>query len=91
VTTTGIDLIGYAGALCNTISFVPQLLRVIKLRSAREISYSMFLIFAAGSALWLTYGVYVHSFPVAISNCVTLLLSVSIFLLKVQYESKQLG
>jgi MtN3 and saliva related transmembrane protein len=84
--TSAIDLIGYAGALCNTISFVPQLLRVIKLRSAREISYSMFLIFAAGSALWLIYGVYVHSFPVAISNSVTLLLSFSIFLLKVRYD-----
>ena len=40
-----INFIGYAAATCTTISFLPQLLRVIKLRSAREISLGMFSIF----------------------------------------------
>jgi uncharacterized protein with PQ loop repeat len=56
MTRSVIDVIGYAGAVCNAISFVPQLMRVIKLRSARDISYSIFLIFAIGSGLWLAYG-----------------------------------
>jgi MtN3 and saliva related transmembrane protein len=81
-----IELIGYAGAGCNAISFVPQLLRVIKLRSARDISYSMFAIFAIGSVLWLVYGALVRSLPVMLANATTLLLSFSIFVLKLYYE-----
>lgn len=86
MTRSVIDLIGYAGALCNVISFVPQLVRVIKLRSARDISYSMFLIFAIGSGLWLVYGASVKSLPVMLANATTLLLSFSIFLMKLCYE-----
>jgi MtN3 and saliva related transmembrane protein len=80
-----IEIVGYAGAVCNAISFVPQLLRVIRLRSARDISYSMFLIFAIGSGLWLVYGASVNSLPVMLANATTLLLSFSIFVLKLGY------
>lgn len=86
MTSSVIDVIGYAGAVCNAISFVPQLLRVVKLRSARDISYSMFLIFAIGSGLWLAYGASVKSLPVMLANATTLLLSFTIFLMKLYYD-----
>jgi MtN3 and saliva related transmembrane protein len=81
-----IELVGYAGAVCNAISFVPQLLRVIKLRSARDISYSTFLIFAIGSGLWIVYGARYHAIPVILANTITLLLSFNIFVLKFRYD-----
>jgi MtN3 and saliva related transmembrane protein len=84
--TSIINLIGYAGAICNAISFVPQLLRVIKLKSARDISYSTFLIFAIGSGLWIAYGAHFHALPVILANVITLLLSFSIFVLKLRYD-----
>ena len=43
-----IDFIGYVAATCTTVSFLPQLIRVLRLRSARDISLGMFLIFSAG-------------------------------------------
>jgi MtN3 and saliva related transmembrane protein len=86
-----IELIGYAGAVCNAISFVPQLLRVIKLRSARDISYSMFLIFAIGSGLWLVYGASVKSLPVMLANATTPLLSFGIFVMKLCYDRPHCG
>ena len=46
-----IDAIGYAAATMTTFSFVPQLLRVIRLRSARDISLGMFLIFSVVRSL----------------------------------------
>jgi MtN3 and saliva related transmembrane protein len=84
--TSAIELLGYAGAVCNAISFVPQLLRVIKLKSARDISYSTFLIFAIGSGLWIGYGTHYHALPVILANTITLLLSFSIFVLKLRYD-----
>ena len=81
-----INLIGYTAATATTVSFLPQLIRVVKLRSARDISLGMFLIFSAGTALWLTYGLLSHSWPVAGANGVTLILSLSILILKLRFD-----
>jgi len=83
-----VDLIGFIAAFCTTTAFVPQLARVVKLRSARDISLGTFLLFSTGVALWLVYGIYSGSRPVIASNAVTLLLSLSILYLKVKYDSK---
>jgi MtN3 and saliva related transmembrane protein len=83
-----VDVIGYAAATMTTISFLPQLIRVVKLKSARDISLGMFLIFSAGTFGWLVYGVLSHSKPVWIANAVTLVLSMSILLLKLKYDER---
>ena len=81
-----INFIGYVAATCTTISFLPQLIRVVRLRSARDISLGMFSIFSTGTALWLTYGLLSHSKPVAAANAVTLVLSVSILVMKLRFD-----
>lgn len=83
-----VEDIGFAAAFCTTVAFVPQLLRVIKLRSARDISLGTFLLFSVGVLLWLLYGLYIDSKPVIASNMVTLGLSVSILILKIRYDRK---
>lgn len=82
------DLLGYIAATMTTVSFVPQLLRVIKLRSARDVSLGMFLIFTTGTAFWLLYGLLAHSFPVAFANAVTFLLSLAILVLKLRFDRR---
>lgn len=82
--------IGFAAAFCTTVAFIPQLLRVLRLRSAREISLPTFLLFSVGVFLWLLYGLYIGSKPVIASNAVTLLLSVSILALKLRYDRRAL-
>ena len=77
---------GFVAAFCTTAAFVPQLVRVLRLRSARDISLPTFLMFSVGVFLWLLYGFYTGSKPVIASNCVTLVLSVSILILKLRYD-----
>jgi len=83
-----VELIGFVAAFCTTAAFVPQLLRVLKLKSAREISLGTFLLFSVGVALWFIYGIYTGSRPVIASNVVTLALSVSILVLKLRYDRR---
>jgi MtN3 and saliva related transmembrane protein len=88
MTRSVVDVIGYAAATMTTISFLPQLIRVVKLKSARDISLGMFLIFSVGTLGWLVYGVLSHSAPVWVANAVTLVLSMSILLLKLKYDER---
>jgi MtN3 and saliva related transmembrane protein len=81
-----VTTIGYMAATLTTISFVPQLLRVIKLRSARDISLGMFLIFSAGTFFWLVYGYLERSKPVTIANLITFGLSMTILILKLRFD-----
>ena len=86
-----VEAIGFVAAFCTTAAFVPQLVRVLRLRSAREISLPTFLLFSIGVFLWLLYGIYTGSKPVIASNIVTLVLSLSILILKLRYDREGIG
>lgn len=77
---------GFVAAFCTTAAFVPQLVRVLKLKTARDISLRMFLMFSAGVFLWLIYGIRLGSWPMIASNGVTLFLSLSILYFKLKYD-----
>jgi len=74
-----------AGTL-TTISFIPQVVRIVRTRSAHDISWGMFSVFAIGTALWLTWGIGQGALPVIVANFVTLLLSVVIMALKWRFD-----
>lgn len=88
VISPAVNAIGLMAAVCTTVSFVPQLIRVWRLRSAREISLIMFLIFSLGTFLWLLYGIFIHSVPVILANAVTMALSLAILALKLRFDRK---
>jgi MtN3 and saliva related transmembrane protein len=81
-----IDDLGYAAALLTTAAYVPQLVRVLRLRSARDISLPTFMMFALGVIFWLLYGLYTGSRPIIACNSVTLVLAMSIVVLKLRYD-----
>jgi MtN3 and saliva related transmembrane protein len=78
--------IGYLAGTLTTISFVPQLIRTWRCRSAAELSFAWLGAFATGIALWLIYGLAIHSWPIILANALTLFLVVLIVALKCRYR-----
>ena len=87
LTAIGQDAIGYLAGALTTIAFVPQVVRILRTRSAHDISWGMFVILSAGVALWLGYGVLLASPPLIAANAVTLVLVLAILVLKLRYGS----
>ena len=81
-----IDTFGFAAAAGTTFSIVPQIIRIWRLKSARDISLGMFLLFSVGVALWLLYGILVHAWPVMIANALTLVFSMVVLALKRRFD-----
>jgi MtN3 and saliva related transmembrane protein len=79
------DLLGLAAGALTTIAFVPQIVRIVKTRSAHDISWWMFGLFSTGVALWLWYGIMLNALPVIVANVITLSLAVAILFLKWRY------
>ena len=79
------EAIGYLAGLLATVAFLPQVTKTIRDKSAKDISLSMYLLFCAGVSLWLIYGLLIASWPVIISNFVTLTLSGTVLALKIKH------
>ena len=51
-----------AGAI-TTLGFLPQVIRVYKLKSAWEISLTFAILFIIGLGCWLAYGIFLRLLP----------------------------
>ncbi len=80
-----INCLGLLAAFCTTISFVPQLVKVWRSRSANDISLGMFTLMTTGIALWLTYGIAILDMPLIVANAITLCLAASILVMKLKH------
>jgi len=83
---TGIDLLGYTAGMLTTYAFWPQLQKTWASKSAGDVSLGMLAIFSAGVFLWFLYGLVLHSWPIILTNAITLLLTGAILLLKLRYR-----
>jgi MtN3 and saliva related transmembrane protein len=79
------DVVGYSAGFLATAAFVPQVAKTFRERSTRDISLGMYLLFCAGVFLWLLYGLLIGSWPVIVSNLVTLALSGAVLALKLRH------
>ncbi|MGE0311346.1 MAG: SemiSWEET transporter [Lautropia sp.] len=82
------DSIGLLAGFLTTFAFVPQVVKIWRSRSARDISMPMYLAFTVGVALWLCYGVMTASLPVVLANLVTLALACAVILMKLRFDRR---
>ncbi len=81
-----IEILGFVAATISTVGFIPQVYKVWKEKSTRDISLTMYLFLALGLLLWLIYGVFIQSVPVIVANGATLLLVLSVIFFKIKYK-----
>ncbi|MDD1669877.1 MAG: hypothetical protein LUQ67_00965 [Methanomicrobiales archaeon] len=78
------DLITFMGFLAGgltTFSFLPQVVKTARTRSARDLSTPMLLIFLAGLSLWAVYGL--------VTNLATIALVAAILAMKVKFRGTE--
>ena len=80
-------LLGYFAGFLTTISFLPQVMKIWKSRSASDLSLGMFSIFSVGVMCWLVYGFLLQEPPMIFWNAVTLVLALTILVMKLRFDS----
>ncbi len=78
--------LGLVAGTLTTVAFFPQVIKTWRSRSAKDISLGMFSLFSVGVFLWLLYGIHIGAMPVIVSNAITLLLALTILLLKLRFK-----
>ena len=78
-------VVGLAAGLLTTLSLVPQVTKIWKTRSAKDVSRRMFIAFCLGVSLWLVYGVVKSDLPMIIWNSISLALALGILGMKLRF------
>ena len=81
-----ITIIGLTAAVFTTISLFPQLIKIWKTKSTKDISTGMFSLFCGGVFLWFIYGVLVNDLPIIIANSLAFIQAIIILMFKVKYK-----
>ena len=80
------EILGFAAGFLTTVAFIPQVVKIWKSKSAKDVSLPAFATFTVGIAIWIAYGIVKHDPPIILWNVVTLGLAVAILVMKVKYR-----
>ncbi|WP_117879872.1 SemiSWEET family sugar transporter [Aureibaculum luteum] len=81
-----IEILGLLAGGLTTASFVPQVYKTYKSKSADSLSLTMYLVFFVGIILWLIYGIYVNSIAMMVTNSITAILSLLLIYFKLRFK-----
>lgn len=81
-----ITFLGLTGGFLVTISFLPQVIKTLKLKEARDLSLGTFVMLWLAGVLWSTYGLIIKDLPLIIFNVIPVVLNSIIISLKLKYK-----
>jgi MtN3 and saliva related transmembrane protein len=84
-----INIIGLTAAAMGGVSLFPQVLKVLKTKSTKDISREMILILAGSIFLWLVYGILLKNLPIIIANFFGLIQALIILFFKIKNQLKK--
>ncbi|MDD5255293.1 MAG: SemiSWEET family transporter [Candidatus Omnitrophica bacterium] len=66
------SIVGTCAASLTMLSFIPQIYKIVKTRSARDVSFMTLLQLTLGVSLWIAYGVHLKDAIIIGANVITL-------------------
>lgn len=81
-----IEILGLIAATLTTSAFVPQVYKVFKSKSTKDISLTMYAILFIGLSLWFVYGIVKESWPIILANAITGILVSAVLIFKLKYK-----
>ena len=70
-----------------SFGYFSQTYKILKRKSAKDVSLWTYLFFTFGIALWFIYGITINNYPLIISNSVFLIGSISVILVYFAYKN----
>ena len=80
------EILGYLAAFLTTASFLPQVYKTWKTKSAEGLSLTMYIVFFTGIVCWLIYGIYLNSMPIILANTITGVSALALIIMRLKYK-----
>jgi MtN3 and saliva related transmembrane protein len=79
------EYLGFLAGALTTLCYIPQIIRVFRLKSAKEISIPFTLMLLVGVLLWLVYGIFAALAPVIVWNSIGFVIASVLLYSKLRY------
>jgi len=81
-----LDIIGYIAGFLTTVCMLPQLIKIIISKSAKDVSLLTFFVLICGQILLIIYGTYINDMRIIIPNGFSCFLSFFLFFVTIHYN-----
>lgn len=82
---TGVDILGYSAGAITSLTFLPQVIKTWKVKSAKDISLLMFVIAAINEVMWIAYGVLLDNWVIILTNIIVLSMALTMIYFKLRF------
>ena len=79
------QILGISAGVLTSISTLPQLIKILKEKEAKDVSLRMLIIMVTGVSLWIVYGSLKKDIPIIITNSLSLVLNTILLILRIRY------
>ncbi len=88
---SGTEILGYSAGAITSLTFLPQVIKTWKEKSAKDISMLMFVIAAVNEVMWIAYGALLIPFNwvIILTNTIVLSMSLTMIFLKIMYTNSK--
>lgn len=80
------EILGYSAGAVTTLTFLPQVIKTWKEKSAEDVSLWMFIIAATNEVMWIGYGVLRDDWVIILTNAIVLVMSLTMISLKLRFN-----
>lgn len=81
-----VDLLGYSACAVTALTFLPQVLKTWKEKSAANVSLMMFVIAFINEVMWIAYGVMKQDNVIIVTNVIMISLCSIMIFLKLKFK-----
>jgi MtN3 and saliva related transmembrane protein len=79
-------IIGLAAGILTASSLIPQITKTLREKKADDVSLVMLFVLQAGLILWIVYGIKRNDLPIILTNCFSLLVNITMVVLRFRYH-----
>ena len=80
------EYVGVIGGIVTTSGGIPQLYKMYRTKSAKDLSWGMLCMWATGLTMTLSYGLYTHQFPVYVPASCSLCMTLTMMAFKTRFS-----
>jgi MtN3 and saliva related transmembrane protein len=84
---SGVDILGYSACAVTALTFLPQVLKTWKEKSAKNVSLMMFIIAFVNEVMWIAYGVLRDDMVIIVTNVIMITMCSVMISLKLKYKN----
>ncbi len=80
------ELIGFVAGGLSSALFIPQIIKIVKEKSAKELSLMTCIIGIISSGLWLWYGIKQDHISMMVTNSISVIATAVLLFLKIKFK-----